>query len=123
MDDEDLLRQFEDRTLPFDHWTHRSHVKVAYLYLRRFPFPAALDRIRRGIKAYNAAHNVPEGQTRGYNETTPCPFPPPAAATIRPYDGASPAENAAPFCAPPPQLMPRHVLRLFYSPERRMDPR
>jgi len=123
MDDEDLLRQFEDRTLPFDRWTHRSHVKVAYLYLRRFPFPAALEHIRRGIKAYNAAHDVPEGPTSGYNETTTCAFTHLVAATMRAYGEAFPVENADAFCDTHPQLMTRHALRLFYSPERRMDPR
>jgi hypothetical protein len=123
MDDEELLRRFEDRTLPFDQWTHRSHVKVACLYLRRLPFPAALDRIRDGIKAYNAAHHVPEGPTSGYNETTTCAFMQLVAATLRAYEEAFPTTTADAFCDTHPQLMTRHVLRLFYSPQRRMDPR
>src|SRR4051812_47463650 len=123
MDDADFLRRFEDRSLPFDQWTHRSHVKVAYLYLRHLPFPAALERVRRGIKAYNAANHVPEGPTTGYNETTTCAFMPLVAATMRAYGETFPTANADAFCDPPPQLMTRHVLRLFYSPARRMDPR
>src|SRR5690349_5856997 len=123
MDDEELLHRFEDRSLPFPQWTHRCHVKVAYLYLRRHPFPAALDRVRRGIKAFNAAHQVPEGPTSGYNETTTCAFMHLVAATMRAYGDAFPTANADAFCDTHPQLMTRHVLRLFYSPERRMDPR
>jgi hypothetical protein len=47
----ELHRRFENLTLPGEEWTHRAHVKVAYLYLSRHPFPAALDRLRSGIKA------------------------------------------------------------------------
>jgi hypothetical protein len=122
MGDEELLRRFEDRTLPFDQWTHRCHVKVAYLYLRRLPFRAAQEQIRRGIRAYNAAHHVPEGPTSGYNETTTCAFMHLVAATMRAYAETFPTATADAFCDTHPQLMTRHVLRLFYSPERRMDP-
>jgi len=74
MDDHELLKQFEDLTLPFEQWTHRAHVKVAYLYLSRYPFAEAVDRMRRGIKAYNAANHRPEGPDQGYNETTTVAF-------------------------------------------------
>jgi hypothetical protein len=56
MTDRELLRRFEARTLPFKEWTHRCHAKVAYLYLKKFPFARALERMRRGVKAYNAAN-------------------------------------------------------------------
>jgi hypothetical protein len=39
------------------------------------------------------------------------------------YGEASPAPTADAFCDAHPQLMARHALRLFYSPQRRMDPR
>ena len=42
MSDDEFLAQFENCTLPFDQWTHRAHVRVAYLYLRRHPFREAL---------------------------------------------------------------------------------
>ena len=44
MNDAELLRQFETRTLTFDRWTHRTDVKVAYLYLSAHPFDGALAR-------------------------------------------------------------------------------
>ncbi len=122
MDDAEFLRQFEARMLPFAQWTHRAHVKVAYLYLRRHSFAQAVDRIRAGIKAYNAANNVPEGPTSGYNETTTMAFMHLVAATIAAYDGTFPTATADAFCDTHPQLMTRNVLRLFYSPERRMRP-
>ena len=63
MEDAEFLSRFEGVRLPFEQWTHRAHVKVAYLYLRRHPFEEALDRMRLGIRAFNAVHRVEEGPT------------------------------------------------------------
>src|SRR5687768_2946386 len=120
MTDEEHLRSFEDLTLPFEEWTHRAHVKVAYAYLRRHPFDEALDRMRTGVKAYNARHGVPEGPTSGYNETTTHAFMHLVLATMRAYAQTHPAPDAEAFCDAHPQLMTKHALRLFYSPQRRM---
>ncbi len=122
MSDEEFLAAFEQLTLPFAQWTHRAHVKVAYLYLLAHPFEEALTRMRRGIKAYNAHNKVPEGPTSGYNETTTHAFLHLIAATMSAYGAAMPTENAEKFCDTHPQLMTRNVLRLFYSPQQRMHP-
>jgi hypothetical protein len=122
MSDAEFLHRFETCTLPGDQWTHRAHVKVAFLYLRDQPYAAALDRIRRGIQAYNASRGVPESPTEGYNETTTCAFTQLVAATMQAYGAVFPAADADSFCDSHPQLMEKHVLRLFYSPERRMHP-
>jgi len=122
MDDAELLRQFETLTLPFNQWTHRAHVRVAFSYLRAHPFDEALLRMRRGVKAYNAANNVPESATSGYNETTTYAFLHLIAATMSAYGGVFPADTADTFCDTHPQLMTRHVLRFFYSPQQRMHP-
>jgi len=60
-----LVRQFEQCTLPYKHWTHRAHLAVATLYLRKFSFDDALVRIRKNICAYNQKCGDPEG----YNES------------------------------------------------------
>ena len=123
MTDADFLAAFETQTLPFAQWTHRAHVKVAFLYLRDLPLDAALDRVRAGIRAFNAANAVPESATSGYNETTTVAFVRLVAATMAAYGDALPTPTADAFCDAHPQLMTRNVLRLFYSPQRRMDPR
>jgi hypothetical protein len=123
MTDDEHLRAFEDLTLPFEQWTHRAHVKVAYVYLSGHSFDEALARMRSGVKAYNARHGVPESETSGYNETTTRAFLHLIAATMRAYARTHPAAGADAFCDIHPQLMTRHALRLFYSPQRRMDPR
>jgi hypothetical protein len=122
MDDADFHRQFESRTLPFAQWTHRCHVKVAFLYLHRYDFDEALHRMRAGVKAYNAANSVPESATSGYNETTTRAFLQLIAATLAAYGEVFPATAADAFCDAHPQLMTRHALRLFYSPQQRMHP-
>jgi hypothetical protein len=122
MSDDEFLAQFENCTLPFDQWTHRAHVRVAYLYLTQSGFPEALARIRRGIQAFNRANHVSEGPTSGYNETTTHAFTVLVAATMQAYSEAIPATDSNSFCDLHPQLMTRCALRFFYSPARRSDP-
>jgi hypothetical protein len=122
MTDDELLCQFEAKTLPFTQWTHRCHVKVAYLYLKQHPFAEALVRMQNGVKAYNNANQVPESPTTGYNETTTHAFMHLIAATMEAYGDTFPTTTADAFCDTHPQLLSHHVLRLFYSPQRRMHP-
>jgi hypothetical protein len=121
--DDQHLRAFESLTLPFDQWTHRAHIKVAVIYLRRHPFDTALAHMRAGVKAYNAHHHVPESPTSGYNETTTHAFMHLILATLNAYGQTFLTPTADAFCDIHAQLMTRHALRLFYSPQRRMDPR
>lgn len=65
LEDEDLLRQFEDGTLPPSAFHHREHVRVAWLYLRQEPPIVALDRFAAGLKRFAAAH----GASGLYHET------------------------------------------------------
>jgi hypothetical protein len=122
MDDAEFRRQFEQLALPFDQWTHRAHVRIAYCYLSSLPYAEAEHRIRAGIKAYNAANKVPEGPTSGYNETTTIAFIRLIHATIKAYGSAMPTADSNAFCDMHPQLLTRNVLRLFYSPQQRMHP-
>jgi hypothetical protein len=78
--------------------------------------------MRAGVKAYNARHRVPENATSGYNETTTRAFLHLIAATTQAYAATPPTPGADSFCDTHPQLMTKHALRLFYSPQRRMDP-
>lgn len=122
MRDADLLRQFEDLSLPYEDWTHRAHVRVAFLYLRDNPFEVALENVRTGIQAYNAKNTVAEGPTEGYNETTTHAFLRLVDTTMQSYGEAFPTKDSNEFCDTHPQLLTRHILRLFYSPARRMHP-
>src|SRR4028118_2362652 len=65
LDDEDLLRRFEDATLPAASFHHREHVRVAWLYLLREQPITALDRFAAGLKRFAAAN----GHAGLYHET------------------------------------------------------
>ncbi len=69
LSDAELLAQFEGWTLPAERWHHAEHIRIAYLCLRHDHFPLALERMRAGLKALNAAQRVPESLDRGYHET------------------------------------------------------
>ena len=118
MDDETFLSKFDDRSLPFGEWTHRSHVKVAYLYLRKHSLEEATDRMRTGIQAYNAANGVPDDPARGYNETVTIAFMRIIHATLKAYEPALPTDSADSFCDAHPHLLRSTLLRLYYSPAR-----
>jgi hypothetical protein len=122
MEDAELLKQFQDLTLPFDQWTHRAHVKMAYVHLNKYPFDEALTHICDGIRRYNAHNNVPESETSGYNQTTTCAFFHLIAAVMHAYKSTHRVTTADEFCDMHPQLMSKHILRFFYSPQRRMHP-
>lgn len=64
-----LLRRFDDCTLPRAEWTHGAHLTVALWYFLEFDWPEAAERVRRGIRRYNAAHGVRTTPTGGYHET------------------------------------------------------
>ncbi len=122
MDDVELVRQFEGLTLPIALWTYRAHVRVAYTYLQRHGFEEALQHMRKGVKKYNAANNVPNSPTSGYHETTTHAFLWLIHVTMQAYSESHPVSKADEFCDMHPQLMSKHILRLFYSPACRMMP-
>ena len=64
-----LVRRFEDCTLPREEWTHAAHLTVALWHLLQLDWPAAVAHVCRGIKRYNAAHDIPATPTGGYHET------------------------------------------------------
>lgn len=110
--DETFLRTFEACRLPIADWKHRPHLKVAYLYLRRWPFDEALSRARMNIRRYNAATNTPETLERGYHETITVAWMRLVEFTIREYGVAPSADE---FLEAQEQLLNRRVLRFFYT--------
>ncbi len=112
--DKDFLEQFETGTWPLKEWHHKQHIKVAYLYLCRDPFDAAMARIRERIKAYNTAQHIPDAPDRGYHETMTQSWMRLVHLTLCEY---GPAETADAFYERSPQLQQQKTLRLFYSRE------
>ena len=75
MDDEELFKQFENLSLPFAQWTHRAHVKVAYLYLSAHPFDQALvlamNNLGTAIKGLQNLHEDNGSKPYGLDDRWP----------------------------------------------------
>jgi hypothetical protein len=70
MNDEELWRAFQERTLSDAEWNHRAHLRVAWMYLERYPLlDEAHLRMRVGIIRLNTVHGLEETPQRGYHET------------------------------------------------------
>lgn len=110
--DAELLTQFESCTLPAEGWHHAEHIRIGYLFLRQHPFAEALDRVRAGLKALNAAQQVPESLERGYHETLTRGWLQLVHVILMEY---GPAESSLAFLEAHPELSQRKTLRLFYS--------
>jgi hypothetical protein len=119
-DDETFLEQFESAALPHAEWHHQQHIKVAYLYLRRYPLETAIARMSAGVKKLNAAHKVPEGLDRGYHETMTQAWMQLVHFSLCEY---GPAESADAFYEANPQLSQKKTLRFFYSRETFLTPK
>jgi hypothetical protein len=118
MDDRVFLSAFEAAAISSDRWTHRDHVRVAFLYLRALPFSEAVDRLRRGIRALNRANGVADTPTSGYHETVTVAWARIVAAAITSELQAASFETFANAC---PTLLSRDRLRAHYGKERLMS--
>jgi hypothetical protein len=63
--DEILIAQFEDCSLPLECFHHSVHVQIVFLYLCRFSLLEVLARFPAALRRYAEAH----GKTGLYNET------------------------------------------------------
>jgi hypothetical protein len=63
--DRQFIAAFEDCTLPSAEFSHRAHVRLAWLYLREQPLLDALTRFARNIRRYATSL----GAAAKYHET------------------------------------------------------
>jgi hypothetical protein len=59
MTDEELIGAFESTQLPAEQFTHASHVRVAWWYLRHSPLPEALSRFSVALRRFADANGAP----------------------------------------------------------------
>ncbi len=114
MSDDEFLTAFENCTLAFEQWTHRAHVRVAFLYASRFDLKSATDRMRASVKAYNKATETPEAIDRGYHETITQAF---MRLVFAANMQTGPHVSSNDFCETHPELLTKYALRSFYSRE------
>ncbi|MEM6719925.1 MAG: hypothetical protein AAF611_11440 [Bacteroidota bacterium] len=69
MNDLELLINFESSKISKTDWNHKYHLRLAFVYSKFENLETTIAKMRKGIKALNKVHDVPETQYRGYNET------------------------------------------------------
>jgi hypothetical protein len=65
MTDQELMEQFENGTLPTECFHHREHVRVAFLYLIKYPVLDALQAFSQALRRFAEAR----GKSQLYHET------------------------------------------------------
>jgi hypothetical protein len=112
MDDQDFLDRFEATSISREDWSHRSHLRMAYLYLRTLDDGTALSRMREGIRRLNAANRVPENLHSGYHETLTVAWARLVAESIR---RTPPVASFDEFLAANAQLLEKTLVLRYYS--------
>jgi hypothetical protein len=65
MTDDEFVAVFENCTLPLESFLHADHVKMAFLYLGRYPLLEAIRQFSCSLARFATAH----GKTNLYNQT------------------------------------------------------
>ena len=114
---EAIAARFEAAAIPAGEWTHETHLMMGAWHVARFGPDAALDRLRAGIRALNAAHGTIDSDTRGYHETITRAYVRLIAGFLRGRpDGETIDASVAALLASP--LAARDRLTQHYSRER-----
>ena len=107
-DDARFLAALESCTLPPWVFTHRNHVRAAYLYLTRLPFGAAIDAMCATLRRYTAHL----GAADKYHETITVAF----VALVN-AQRAQPQESWEEFVLRNPALLDAKLLGAYYGRE------
>ncbi|NEQ37090.1 MAG: hypothetical protein F6K40_12735 [Okeania sp. SIO3I5] len=62
---ENLVREFNNYTLPRNNWNHAAHLIVALWYLTNYSESEAINNIRDRIKKYNASMGIKTTKNSG----------------------------------------------------------
>lgn len=109
MNDQSFLQQFEACTLPKEYFTHRGHLRLAFLYLSQCTQDEAINKIIQGIKRYAASL----GATQKYHETMTIAWIKLTANAMQ----QSQAENFEIFYQSQPALQNSKLIFNYYSPD------
>jgi len=114
MDDQELWQAFGGATLPERDWTHRSHLRMAWLYCQRHDLDEAHVLMRVGIIRLNARHGLVETSARGYHETITRVW----LTIVRALRKEVTAETSTAFVDLCGERLAKDVLLLHYSRDR-----
>ena len=108
MDDQTFLQAFEDGTLPPGEFSHRGHIRMAWLYLRAYGWDEGITHIRSGIQTFAARL----GATGKYHETITLFW----ARVVHHMITEQPQiDNFEVFLAAFPQILDSHLIQQHYS--------
>jgi len=111
MEERELHDRFVDTTLPADQFHHYQHVRVAWLFVRKYRMPAALGEFSAAIKRFADA----KGATGLYHETITWAF----LLLIAEREARAPSESWEVFAAVNGDLLAwkPSILERYYSSE------
>lgn len=109
MTDSELRSRFESLSLPPGEFSHREHVRVAWIYLRELPLLEALRVFPENLRRFAVAAGVPGL----YHETITWAF----LIVINERIARSGAEDFDGFAAANGDLFERGFLQRWYEPE------
>ncbi|HWO27113.1 MAG TPA: hypothetical protein VNO30_50635 [Kofleriaceae bacterium] len=121
LSDDELWAAFGAAALPAPAWTHRAHLRVAWLFLQRHPLDEAHVLLRVGIIRLNAFHGLVETPARGYHETLTRVWL--ALIAALPAAAAAAAPSSAAFVDAHQAALGRDAALRHYSRERLMSVR
>ena len=111
---DELAARFTDAAIPATEWTHAMHLTMGVWHVARHGAELALELLRAGIRALNAAHGTVNSDTRGYHETITRAYVRLIAAFLRTRPpGEALADSVAALLASP--LAAREALGRHYS--------
>jgi hypothetical protein len=110
LSDDEFTAAFEAATLADFH--HADHIRAAWIYLRRIPFPAASERMAESLRHYAAS----KGAHMKYHETITQAWMLLVASALE-QDGqaANATDGFNAFAEAHPELLDMHALDRFYS--------
>jgi hypothetical protein len=108
MNDQEFVAALEDCSLAPEQFSHREHVRVAFLYLERLPFGAAIDRMRATLQCYTAFL----GRSDKYHETLTVAF----MCLVNAHRQRGSYRDWREFARRNPELFDSRLLRQYYDP-------
>jgi|SRR5712692_1338390 hypothetical protein len=70
MNNQEIIRNFENDAVPEDSFHHSDHVRLAFAYLCEYPVLQALEKFASSLKRFATAR----GKMQLYNETITCAY-------------------------------------------------
>ncbi|WDE10582.1 hypothetical protein [Thalassomonas haliotis] len=52
LSDQEFMSLFKNLSLPAEYFDHKGHLRLAWLYLQRYPLELSIIKVAQGIKAY-----------------------------------------------------------------------